>query len=125
MDFLYIYPIIIWFFFYIWNHSDILSNFRTFIYNKLNVQIVYLLQCSFCTTFWISGALFIIGLIPALFIVTAPVINLFIELSFKNLSLRKEVSNHVIDSSKPKMDTTTHNKDVFIITETSGDIQTK
>jgi hypothetical protein len=56
------------------------------------------------------------GFAPAFFICTAPIINLFIELSFRKLASKETTQTAV---------TETYSKDAFIITETSGDIQTK
>lgn len=113
---IFIYCVTIWFFFYLWNHSEILSKLRNFVYSRLNAVLAYLLQCSLCSTFWLTLVFFLMGFAPAFFICTAPIINLFIELSFRKLASKETTQTAV---------TETYSKDAFIITETSGDIQTK
>ena len=80
------YALMIWFGFYIINHSLILKFFRDKLYPKVNSKLLYLIKCSFCFTFWISLILYLFKFIPLIFIFVAPPINLIIELLFLSLT---------------------------------------
>lgn len=81
-----LYSLVIWFFFWLYNHSYILEKFRDCINSKLPFLIKYGIGCSFCFTFWVTLFLFIMTGLPLIFLFVAPVINLFIELIYQKLS---------------------------------------
>jgi hypothetical protein len=68
----------IFFFYYLFNNSDILLNFRTWVFLNVGDSVTYALQCSFCFTWWASLMLFAYGFCPFIFVFVAPVINLFL-----------------------------------------------
>ena len=87
-----IYSLTVWFFFYLWNHADITEKARKFVYARIPEFLVYLLNCSFCSSFWLTLILAaiqvnlpFIGALNWIFIFVAPVINLFVELGYRNL----------------------------------------
>lgn len=87
-DNVFIYSVSVWFFFWLFNYSDICAKFKkkTLLFLNIYEKLSYLLQCPFCITFWVSVYLFIIGSIDSYFIFVAPVINLFVDLFYKNLN---------------------------------------
>lgn len=79
------YTLMVWFTFYLLNHSDIFKVTREYLYSKLNHWIVYSLSCALCYTFHLSMVLYLLKEIPFLYVMTAPVMALFTELSFRKL----------------------------------------
>lgn len=83
-----IYSLSIWFVFYLANHSDLFYPPRRWVYSKVGPFIGYLLQCALCCTFWISCALMTLKFISYKnweFCMVSPVINMFVELSYRKL----------------------------------------
>lgn len=78
-----IYSISVWFFFYLFNYSDIAAKFRDWVVGHMAKPFDYLVQCAFCTTFYITALAAI--KFPYWYILVAPVINLFIDMSYRNL----------------------------------------
>ena len=75
----------IWFFFFIINHSFMMKHMKTVLFEKVPWFLSYSFQCAFCFTFHISIILFMFSLVKAEYILIAPVINLFTELAYKRL----------------------------------------
>lgn len=108
-----------WFFFFLVNHSLILKKPREWVYSKLPSQMVYPLSCAFCSAFWFTTILFLTGINSYQLVLVSPVIVLFLELAFLKLT-EKEISPVI----KNQSDTHSPNS-IFIISETSNDIQTR
>lgn len=88
LEFAISHALVIWFFFYLWNHADISKAARDYTYPRLFPFVASLLQCAFCTTFWITTILWFLGYAFGALIILAPPIALFIELTFRHLCTR-------------------------------------
>lgn len=78
-----IYGLSVWFFVYIIKYSNMFSRLK----NKVkNEKIEYLLNCSFCLSFWMTFLVFtIVGPFPFDFFFAIPVINLFLDKLFLSI----------------------------------------
>jgi hypothetical protein len=76
----------IYFWFYLFNYSDIAESIRSKVFNVMHPYITYALQCSYCYTFWITLVAFCLSLVPLSYIFAAPVVNLFLFKILNNLS---------------------------------------
>lgn len=84
MSFL-LYCLGVFFFYYVFNYSDIAARCRIWVLDHVNEQVTYALGCSLCWTWWVSVTGLILGLIPAAWIFAAPVVNLFLIKLFQRL----------------------------------------
>ena len=77
--------LVIWFFFFGFNHAEMTAGLRRVILPWLYPRLSYVAQCPICAAFWTMGAvsLFYLGFTPLLF--TVPVCTLFIDLIFNKL----------------------------------------
>ncbi len=82
---LFIYSLAVWFFFYVANHSDLLAKPRGWALSKLPWWLEYSVTCAICSTFWASLALFLVGVVPLLFVFVAPPVVLGMNLTFLRL----------------------------------------
>ncbi len=73
-----IYCLSVFFFWYLFNCSDIASSCREWVLPRVHDNIAYALGCAFCSTFWLTIAAWIAAPIPASWIFAAPVANLFL-----------------------------------------------
>lgn len=80
------YALTIWFFFYLFNHADISYRLRQWIIARVPSYIAYAIQCSFCSSCYLTFALWLLFPISPWTIFVAPVINLFVELAYKKLT---------------------------------------
>ncbi len=75
MSFL-LYCLGVYFFYHLFNCSDIAAPVRAKILALVHDKVAYSLQCAYCATFWITAAAWCAALVPAAYIVAAPVVNL-------------------------------------------------
>ncbi len=85
MSFL-LYCLGVYFWFYLFNCSDIAAPARAKILASVHESISYALQCSYCATFWITVAACCATLVPISYVFAAPVVNLFLFKSFERLT---------------------------------------
>lgn len=90
-EFLIFYCLLIFFWFYLLNNSDILAPARGWIYPKLSPNIAYALQCIFCSTFWATLILAYIGYVPFFWTFQAPVVTLFMLKIFNFISVEDKI----------------------------------
>lgn len=84
MDLL-IYVLVVWFAFYIVNHSLILEKLRNAAIPALPQWLQTLVQCAICFSFWITVALSLFtGFTMAVF--AAPPCILFVDLAYRKLT---------------------------------------
>lgn len=75
-----------YFFFYLICHADILSVLRQELFTKLPTVALYVLNCAFCFTFWVSVPI-VLGLnLPFYYVLGSPVINLLIDSLYRGLN---------------------------------------
>lgn len=87
MDLL-IYVLVIWFFYYLINHSLIFEKLREAAMPALPQWMQTLISCAFCITFWITAALSLFkGFTAAIF--AAPPCVLFVDLAYRKLTSDK------------------------------------
>lgn len=87
-----IYAISFYFFFYLFNHSWIGEGTKNWVIDRVPALVAYSIQCAFCITFWFTLIICSLEYRPSYFLITAPVINLFLELSYRKLTTEKEES---------------------------------
>ncbi len=80
----------LWFFFYLWNHSDICASARTRLDKVLNRYVAYSIGCAFCSSFWVMFLSWSFELVPFIFLFFVPVFSLFIDLTYRNLTRKLE-----------------------------------
>lgn len=77
MSFL-LYCLGVYFFYHLFNCSDIAEPARAKVLAVVNEKVVYALSCAYCATFWITLAAWCAALVPAAYVFAAPVVNLFL-----------------------------------------------
>ncbi len=80
------YSLSVYFFFFLVCHSTIFSVVREKIFNMVPPGIVYIANCAFCFTFWISCALVSAFQLPFWYLLAAPVVNLLIDSLYRGLN---------------------------------------
>lgn len=80
-----IYSLSVWFFFYLYNHAEITRPTRDWIVPRLPSPAAYMVQCSFCSTFYVTLVGVILVAVPTSYLLVAPVVNLFVELLYRKL----------------------------------------
>ena len=84
MSFL-LYCLGVFFFYYVFNYSDIAIRCRTWVLDHVNEHIAYALSCALCFTWWVSATAWCFGTVPAAWMFAAPVVNLFLIKLFQRL----------------------------------------
>lgn len=77
MSFL-LYCLGVYFFYHFFNCSDIAAPVRAKILALVHDKVAYMLGCSFCLTWWITAGAWCAALVPAAYVVAAPVVNLLL-----------------------------------------------
>ncbi len=85
-----VYAISFYFFFYLFNHSWIGEGTKNWVIDKVPALVAYSIQCAFCLTFWFTLVLVCWEVKPPYFLITAPVVNLFLELSYRKLTVNRD-----------------------------------
>lgn len=86
MEALLIYSLGLWFFYFLLNYAEITKSPSTGLKRWMGPKWGYPLSCAFCAAWWATLASWGIGLVPAYYLLTAPVIHLFIDQLFSKLS---------------------------------------
>lgn len=82
-----IYCLIVFFWFYLFNYSDIAARCREWVLARVSDNVAYALGCAFCLTFWVTMFAALRGAAPISWVFAAPVVNLFLIKSFQRLCL--------------------------------------
>lgn len=85
MSFL-IYCLGVYFWYYLFNCADIAAPIRARILAVVHPNVAYAIQCSFCTTSWLTAAAWCAALVPMSYVFAAPVVNLFLSKAFEHIS---------------------------------------
>lgn len=81
-----IYCFSLFFTYYLFNYAEITRAPASWIKGLLGAKLSYPIACSFCSAFWSTLALYILGWVPGFWVLVAPVIHLFIDLVYQKLS---------------------------------------
>lgn len=81
-----LYCLSIFFVYHLYNRSDIAESARQWAATHLHEHVLYALGCAFCLTFHVSLIGAVVGLVPAIWVLAAPVINLFAIKALDKLS---------------------------------------
>lgn len=84
MSFL-LYCLGVYFFYHLFNCSDIAAPVRAKILTLVHDKVAYALGCVYCTSFWITLAAWCATLVPLVYVFAAPVVNLFLFKAFSRL----------------------------------------
>lgn len=76
----------VYFIFYLVCHSTILSVLRAEIFSKLNPVLLYIANCAFCFTFWVSLIIVTLFYLPFWYVFFAPVVNLLVDSLYRGLN---------------------------------------
>ena len=81
-----LYSLSLWFAFYLLNHAEITSFWSRALKEKLGKAWKQPLECPLCLTFWASLILIPVYGLPVYLLTTAPVLVLFVELTYERLA---------------------------------------